>query len=96
MKNEESIIKLLIKLVISFIIIVVIVIIFIYGSTKWDMKIISNNSPSNTTNKAAPSELKWYDSFKGVNNAKGKQPEDKSGDRPKNFLEYEIEKNNNK
>jgi competence protein ComGC len=94
MKNEDSIIKLLIKLVIILIIIIVLTIIFIYSSSKWNVQILNNNSVSNTTSKAAPSQLKWYDSFKGVNNTKGKQVEDKGADQPKSFLQYEIEKNN--
>lgn len=94
MKNEESIIKLLIKIVIGIIIIILVTIILIYNSSTWDMKILNNNSSNTSSN--APSQLKWYDSFKGVNNLKGNKTQEKGTEQPKSFLQYEIEKNNNK
>ncbi|RXJ67708.1 hypothetical protein CRV08_10085 [Halarcobacter ebronensis] len=39
-----------------------------------------------------PSELKWFDDFKGIENVPDKNQKDDS-DEPKNFLQYESQKN---
>lgn len=49
------------------------------------------NKPETKPEKDIPSQLKWFDKFKGIDNMKtGKYDE-----KPANFMEYEKRKNSN-
>lgn len=93
MKNEEeSKLKILVYLLIA-VIIAVLVIIYMFFSQKrgFSITLISDTEKSSP---ATPSQLKWHDNFKGIDNMKEKKAapkEEKS--KPANFLQYEINKN---
>ena len=96
MKNEKnSILKILIYLLII-VIVVVLTIFYLFFTQKRGFN-ITLNSNSEKNEPAIPSQLKWHDSFKGINNMQEKKaPEKEEKSKPANFLQYEIERNKNK
>jgi flagellar basal body-associated protein FliL len=96
MKNENnSLLKILTYLLIV-IIIAFLTIFYLFFSQQRGFNInLSSNSEKSEA--PMPSQLKWHDSFKGINNMQEKKAapkEEKS--KPANFLQYEIDKNKNR
>jgi hypothetical protein len=93
MKNEENSLLKTLTYILIIVIIVLLGIFYIFFSQQRGFN-INLSSDSDKSEPAMPSQLKWHDSFKGIDNMKeNKIPPKEEKSKPANFLQYEIDKN---
>lgn len=77
-KKKKDPIKSMIKLVVTLIVITVGLITLVFNVSKGNLPSLEfgSDKKNTSTNKPVPSELNWFDTFKGIDNMKNKEKEE--------------------